>query len=209
MTGLRERQKADKNRRILQASASLFHEVGYDAARLEDIAARAEVSVGTFYNYFENKGDLLLATVAMEVEEVLAAGESVVIAPPQDVARALSRLIATYFDHSLLYLSKEMWRIAMALSISQPATPFSRRYTVLDGLLRDQVCALVAQLQRLGHARADVDARAVGELLFNNLNLMFVEFVKDDGMGLEMLNATVARQNAPIAALLRKTGTES
>ena len=80
---------------------------------------------------------------------------------------------------------------------------------MLDGLLRDQVCALVAQLQRLGHARADVDARAVGELLFNNLNLMFVEFVKDDGMGLEMLNATVARQNAPIAALLRKTGTES
>ncbi len=125
MTGLRERQKADKNRRILQAAAGLFHEVGYDAARLEYIAARVEVSVGTFYNYFENKGDLLLTTVAMEVEEVLAAGETVVVAPPKDVARALSRLIATYFDHSLLYLSKEMWRIAMALSISQPATPFS------------------------------------------------------------------------------------
>ncbi|MGV8949556.1 MAG: TetR/AcrR family transcriptional regulator [Cypionkella sp.] len=202
MTGLRARQKADKNRRILEAAAQLFHSVGYDAARLEDIAHLAEVSVGTFYNYFENKGDLLLATVAMEVEEVLAAGQSVVNTPPPDVALALHQLITTYFDHSLVYLSKEMWRTAMALSIQQPSTPFSRRYTELDGLLRDQVCGLIAQLQANGQARRDVDARAIGEVIFNNLNLMFTEFAKADAMPVSELIAAVTRQNAPIAQLL-------
>lgn len=203
MTGLRARQKADKNRRILEAAAQLFHKVGYDAARLEDIANLAEVSVGTFYNYFENKGDLLLATVSMEVEEVLESGKRVVASPPPDAADALKQLITTYFDHSLVYLSKEMWRTAMALSIQQPTTPFSRRYTALDGMLRDQVCALISRLQDNGHARRDVDARAIGEVIFNNLNLMFTEFAKNDQMSVEDLKITVTRQNSPIAGLLR------
>ncbi len=202
MTGLRARQKADKNRRILEAAAQLFHTVGYDAARLEDIAHLAEVSVGTFYNYFENKGDLLLAIVSMEVEEVLESGKGVISAPPPDVADALRRLITTYFDHSLVYLSKQMWRTAMALSIQQPATPFSRRYTALDVLLRNQVCDLIARLQANGNARRDVDARAIGEMIFNNLNLMFTEFAKCDEMPVAMLIDVVVRQNAPIAGLL-------
>ncbi len=202
MTGLRARQKADKNRRILEAAAQLFHTVGYDAARLEDIAHLAEVSVGTFYNYFENKGDLLLAIVSMEVEEVLESGKGVISAPPPDVADALRRLITTYFDHSLVYLSKQMWRTAMALSIQQPATPFSRRYTALDVLLRNQVCDLIARLQANGNARRDVDARAIGEMIFNNLNLMFTEFAKCEEMPVATLIAVVVRQNAPIAGLL-------
>jgi hypothetical protein len=127
----------------------------------------------------------------------------VVASPPADVGRALSRLIATYFDHSLVYLNKEMWRTAMALSIQQPTAPFSRRYTELDNRLRDQVCALVARLQDRGKARRDVDARAVGEVIFNNLNLMFTEFAKDDAMPVQALKDLVARQNAPIADLLR------
>lgn len=90
MTGLRAKQKADRNRRILQAATELFREVGYDSARIEDIAERAEVSVGTFYNYYQNKGDILVAAVSMEVEEVLAAGKTIVDNPPDTVGNALT-----------------------------------------------------------------------------------------------------------------------
>ena len=41
MTGLRERQKADRTRRILEAASTLFRAQGYDAVRIEDIAAAA------------------------------------------------------------------------------------------------------------------------------------------------------------------------
>lgn len=205
MAGLRERQKADRTSRILEAATWLFRETGYGAVRIEDIAQAAEVSVGTLYNYFTNKGDLLLAIVSMEVEEVLAAGNAVVEAPPRDVAKAFETLIGIYFDHSLHYLSKEMWRTAMAISIEAPATPFSFRYTELDALLSRQVCDLVRRLQVLGYARPEVDAEGVGQLVFNNLNQMFTEFVKQDAMPIEELRARTARQNAPVAAFL--TGT--
>ncbi len=202
MTGLRARQKADKNRRILEAATGLFREVGYDAARIEDIAERAAVSVGTFYNYYQSKGDMLLATVAMEVEEVIDAGRSIVSDPPRNVLAAVSRLIDQYYDHSLVYLSKEMWRTAMAISIQQPETPFSRRYTDLDRALCAQVSTLVRNLQARGAVREGIDTVAVGAMFFNNLNMMFTDFVRDEAMTLERLKHEVARQNRPLATLI-------
>lgn len=202
MTGLRARQKALRHERILQAALTLFREAGYDAVRTEDIAAAAEVSVGTLYNYFENKGDLLLALVTIEVEEVLEQGAVLVADPPPDVAQALNQLIDGYFQHALIYLTKDLWRTAIALTIQAAQTPFSARYTALDQNLTEQVCALVTQLQRRRLARADVDAQALGQVIFNNLNQMFNEFVKLEEMSVQSLLATVHRQNNAIALLL-------
>lgn len=205
MTGLRARQKADRNRRILEAATSLFQEVGFDSARIEDIAERAGVSVGTFYNYYENKGDILVAAVSMEVEEVLEAGTAIVDNPPEQTFDALRVLIDQYFDHSLVYLSKEMWRTAMATSIQQPASPFSRRYTELDQRLCRQVADLVRKLQVRGAVIPGLDAVALGEMIFNNLNMMFIEFAKDETMSIETLKEQVARQNRPLAQLISTT----
>ncbi|ETX27639.1 TetR/AcrR family transcriptional regulator [Roseivivax isoporae] len=202
MAGLRERQKADRETRILRAAATRFRADGYRAVRIEDLAEAAEVSVGTVYNYYRTKGDILIATVAMEVEEVLAQGAAILDAPPPGVADAILRLIGGYYDHSLEYLSKEMWRTAMALAIEAPDTPNGRRYAALDAALAAQVTDLLLRLQERGEVRAEVDARAVGQVLFNNLNMMFLEFVKDDGMTLQDLHAAVARQTRPVARLI-------
>ncbi|WP_417811261.1 TetR/AcrR family transcriptional regulator [Thalassospira alkalitolerans] len=202
MTGLRAQKKADKNRRILAAATSLFRDVGYDSARIEDIADMAGVSVGTFYNYYKNKGDMLMATVSMEVEEVLASGATLIAHNHRDVGRAFADLIGKYYDHSLTYLSKEMWRTAMSLSIAQPDSPFSKRYTALDHRLSKQVCDLVRNLQTRGIVRKDVDCDAVGEMVFNNVNMMFIEFVKDEELDIAGLKSAVARQNAPLASLI-------
>ena len=145
MTGLRARQKADRHQRILQAASELFRKSGYEGAKIEAIAALAEVSIGTIYNYYQNKGDLLVAIVAMEVNEVLNAGRNVIARPPANVAKAVDKLIIGYIEHSLVYLSKEMWRQAMAISTQQPESPFGKTYSDLDRALIDQTCALIAQ----------------------------------------------------------------
>ncbi len=205
MTGLRARQKADRHNRILNAAVTLFRRDGYKNVRIEDLADLAQVSVGTVYNYYMTKGDILVATVAMEVEEVLAAGEAILSDPPAGVEDALMVLIGHYYDHSLHYLNKEMWRTAMALSIEAPVTPYGRRYTDLDARLRAQVVALIGRLQARGEVRADVDAAAVGETVFNNLNMMFIEFAKDEEMTIDALKTNVARQTVPLARLIMTT----
>src|SRR5262245_11492281 len=195
MSGLRAKHKADRDRRILEAAAELFRTAGYEGAKIEAIAAQAEVSIGTIYNYYRNKGDLLVAIVSMEVNEVLNAGRGVLSQPPHDVGDALDTLLGSYLDHSLNYLSKEMWRQAMAISTQQPDSPFGRTYTGLDRALTGQICALVVRLQELGLVRRAADARSLGELVFNNMNMMFIEFVKRDEATISELRGAIRRQN--------------
>ena len=54
MSGLRERQKAIRHDRIIDAATRLFREQGYEAVKMEAIAAAAEVAIGTIYNYYRN-----------------------------------------------------------------------------------------------------------------------------------------------------------
>lgn len=195
MTGLRAKNKADRQDRILNAASRLFREQGYDATRMESIAAEAGVSIGTIYNYYQNKGDILVAIVSKEVNEVLREGERIVEKPPANVARAVDRLIATYINHSLVYVSKDMWRQAMATSIRQPQSPFGKTYGSLDKALVKQTCALIAKLNDLGLIKSSVDSSGTGELIFNNTNMMFMEFVKDEAMPVKKLRAAIQRQN--------------
>ncbi|AEI96291.1 MULTISPECIES: TetR/AcrR family transcriptional regulator [Roseobacter] len=202
MAGLREKQKADRERRILQAAVTKFRADGYRAVRIEDLAEMAEVSVGTVYNYYQTKGDILMATVTMEVEEVLEAGLAILADPPEAVGDALLALIFSYYDHSLKYLSKEMWRSAMALAIEAPGTPNGRRYFEMDQRLAAQMSDLVAELQNRGSVRRDIDPGLVGILLFNNLNQMFLEFVTQDDMQLDVLRTRVAAQTLAFGQLI-------
>ena len=201
--GLRERQKAAREKRILHAAVEAFRKEDYRSVRIEDLAERAEVAVGTVYNYYRTKGDILVATVAMEVEEVLAGGEAMLADPPPGAEAALMQLIFSYYDHSLEYLSKDMWRKAMALAIEAPETPNGQRYSELDARLAAQITALIRLLQARGEVADKWQAEPLGQLIFNNLNMQFIEFVKDEGMTLAALRARVAAQMAPLLEMIR------
>ena len=205
MAGLRERQKAEREKRILEAAVTRFRADGYHSVRMEDLAGAAEVSVGTVYNYYRTKGDVLIATVALEVEEVLEAGARVVADPPADPGAALRALIFGYYDHSLHYLSKEMWRSAMALSIEAPHTPNGRRYAALDDRLAAQTTALIGALQGRGAVRADLDAALMGRLIFDATDRAFMGFVKDDTMSAGALRDRVGPMLDALAVLMGET----
>ena len=61
---------------IIEAALTVFSEKGFAAARLDDIAARAGVSKGALYLYFETKQDLFRAVVRDTVAPNLAAVEA-------------------------------------------------------------------------------------------------------------------------------------
>lgn len=57
----RERRKAETRARLIAAARQLFVERGYDATRPQDVAAAADVGVGTFYAHFSDKRGAFLA----------------------------------------------------------------------------------------------------------------------------------------------------
>jgi AcrR family transcriptional regulator len=66
----RGRQRVDA---ILNAASELFAEVGYEASTIIEIAARADTSVGSMYQFFANKEAILHAII----ERYVAAASAV------------------------------------------------------------------------------------------------------------------------------------
>ncbi len=78
MTVLTSGAAGNLREQILSAAASCFRERGIKATKMQEIAKRAGISVGNFYNYFENKDAIIdefaqreVARLAREIDEIV------------------------------------------------------------------------------------------------------------------------------------------
>jgi len=62
-SGKREQNKLANRAAILEAAQKTFIKMGYDAVTVRDIIRQTGLASGTFYNYFEDKAELLHALI--------------------------------------------------------------------------------------------------------------------------------------------------
>ncbi|MCB9788985.1 MAG: TetR/AcrR family transcriptional regulator [Deltaproteobacteria bacterium] len=65
----------ERARRIIETAVQLAEEGGFEAVRLRDVAAQSGVALGTLYNRFRSKEDILVAGLELEArkfEELMA-----------------------------------------------------------------------------------------------------------------------------------------
>ena len=94
------RRKDARPEEIIAAALDLFVERGFAATRLDDVAARAGVSKGTLYLYFENKEDLFKAVVRGNMVPVLQHGEALVDTFAGSSSELLQQLVRGWWELS-------------------------------------------------------------------------------------------------------------
>lgn len=100
--GRRERNRADKQRRILDAATRLFAEHGYSAVTTQQIADAADVGTGTLFRYAGSKAELLMQVMNERLR--LGTDRGVELArqgagPTEAVAAMLAPLAAESLHH--------------------------------------------------------------------------------------------------------------
>lgn len=68
MTSLREQNKIEKRKCILEAAIRLFSDKGYEQTSIEELAREAGIGKGTVYSYFETKRDIVRAFCEDQLE---------------------------------------------------------------------------------------------------------------------------------------------
>ncbi len=91
----------DKRSRILETAIELAEKGGFDNVRLRDVAAQADVALGTLYKRFPSKESILLAALELEAEKL----EKKLSKAPVDGETPLERVIA-FFD----LMSRQLFR---------------------------------------------------------------------------------------------------
>ncbi len=123
---------------ILDAALAVFSEVGFAGARVEDIAARAGLSKGAVYVYFESKELMLKALVRRLADRVVGAAEMLVQSNAQADAEQTLRSLLTFMA---MQLSNPKVSAAPRLVLAE-----AQRFPEIAALYRDDVIGRARQL---------------------------------------------------------------
>ncbi|MFJ3044331.1 TetR/AcrR family transcriptional regulator [Herbaspirillum chlorophenolicum] len=115
-----ERRKQDRPQELLAAAMQLFVERGFAATRLEDVAARAGVSKGTLYLYYENKESLFKSVVRTHMLPLLDEAEAMVDNYPGSSADLLRELMLGWWETAMRSGLNGITKLMMAESGNFP-----------------------------------------------------------------------------------------
>jgi TetR/AcrR family fatty acid metabolism transcriptional regulator len=106
---LKDRQREERERLILDAAEELLAEKGYHEMSIDEIAARVGVSKGTVYLHFPSKEELVLAQLERGMRRFIQSADVVLTsaASPSEKLRSLIELIygQTFRERSQFFTS--------------------------------------------------------------------------------------------------------
>jgi AcrR family transcriptional regulator len=165
----RQKRSVERRVRLMSAALDLFGKKGYAATSIDDIARRARLPVGSFYQHFRSKRQLLLSLM----DELLhylgrldlrpqSAAPSPGAPPSGDAIRAgLRALFSTAFSADLRYLGAyRAWREA---ALSDPS--LARKQSRIHAWTTLRTTNLLRLLGQLPGARQRVDVTALARVL--------------------------------------------
>ena len=188
----RERKRLQTRGNILSAASELFGARGFSATTMEEVAAKADVGVGTLYNYFGSKDRLLLGMMQDETERLLAVGQGILQDPGPDAEAAIVRLLATYQQFATFF-RKDIMREIFAVSLLRP-TEEVQEFSNLDVRLAASVGELLITFITRGVIDPNIDVEAAAIALYGCLAIPVLLFLGSSDMDEAALDQLVKRQ---------------
>ena len=181
--GRRERKKLLSRKAILDAAVTQFSQKGFRETSVADIMNAADLGIGTFYNYFQSKEEILMQLLGRMVAEVADALNELRAArrPACEQLEAGCRITAKFLDENRyvlpLFLSAADKSGMPEEQQHKTDTPVPGFKAVFDRILREG--------QAAGEVRRDVAPELIAEMFhtiyqaaaFSKLQVPFQENV--------------------------------
>ncbi len=163
---------------ILEAAEEIFATQGFHAARIQDVARRARIAVGTVYNHFEGKEELLAALMEERAVEFFACLEPEPVEPAEFAARLERRI-----ERLLAYVDAHRGFYALLLTYgpfggAAAAAPLVGRWKKRVERFRDVFGALIDEGVAAGVLDADL-APELGPFLWATIRSVLARLAYD------------------------------
>src|SRR5882724_5407756 len=169
----RDSAPGPKRDAILRAAIDVFAERGYFNAQVADVARAAGVAAGTVYLYFKNKDDLLVSIFDRSMRDGLTHSRAQVA----DLRDPRERLLRLARGHLARLGQDRNLAVVFQVELRQ-STKFMERFSAT--LLRDYLGLIrdaIADGQRAGMFRADINATVAAKMFFGALDEMATNWI--------------------------------
>jgi len=155
----KQKRSLAKRARLRTAALSLFGEKGYEGTSVDEIAKRANLAMGSFYQHYRSKRQLLLALM----DELLEHLSRLELQPKSaaDIRAGLRELLSRAFATDLRYLGA--YRAWQEAALSDAA--LAQKQQEIHGWTTGRSLAVFKLLQQLPGARPDVDIAALARVM--------------------------------------------
>ena len=201
--GRRERKKLAARAAILDASSRLFVEQGFEGTRIETIARDADVGIGTVYNHFTTKADILAAILMADIGEVVDGTRALVERGGPSAAEVLGPDLEPLDAPGAAVMerrSRTLWRDLIGHALldgGELGAAYRRAESVLLGVVREGLDRL-----RAGGCIAKTYPAAEGaDIAFALAKAGIYRYVFDDDIEATDVVRDVMRQLAIVAPL--------
>jgi AcrR family transcriptional regulator len=175
----RDRRKREIRRRIIDATAHLFGEKGYEETTIEQICERADVSLMTFYNHFFSKQQL--ANVLCEIvlfEDTDRRIQRACEHSPHTLAR-LEHFILGTAEQIRNYHKLERNLVRHLLQQASLDADEATRSKLWD-YPRQALSELIQTGQRSGDLTVAFDPKFLAEVVAGSMDAIFINWVFDE-----------------------------
>jgi AcrR family transcriptional regulator len=200
--GLRDRKKARKRDEIVAAARDLFAQQGIDATTMADIAAAAEVSTPTVFNYFGSKDGILIAMITEGTHEARETDRALHWRDGIDLASLLTKLFLRVSTRTLDIAGKRVWRYAEAAAIRHPETELSKEYAAVSGALVLVITDFLSGLDLSLRSDRKVDPGFLAGLFHDIWMPAFIQLITDEPQTLDRHETILRNRITPLVELL-------
>jgi AcrR family transcriptional regulator len=202
-TGLRQRQKARRRARIIEAGRKLFFQQGYCATSMEAIAELAEVGIATVYNYFGSKGRLLAGILQPDLDTLHQQGAGILSKPPEDPVSGILSLVDVYWRFLKDWEKKDVLFAAIGPGLS--AEPVLDELTTdAETKVKQQLEDIISAYQKRKIVRSSIDVTDAAMIIFYIFNQHFIEYVTRDDADYKRMKRKMDRQIRFIVTAIRR-----
>ncbi|HYO65243.1 MAG TPA: TetR/AcrR family transcriptional regulator [Archangium sp.] len=171
--GLRAAQKAATGQAVLEAAREEFERVGFEAANLRAIAARAGVSAGTVLHHYGDKRELLHAALFDDLEETLRHTlEGLGAGPLETQLSRLTRAVFEYYQRRPK-LSRTLLKESLFAD-----EPWAGKFTAQVGGVHGAIARLAQEASARGELRPGVDGALFGAAYFSFFYFALISWVQ-------------------------------
>jgi len=158
-----------RRREIIEAAAAAFHDFGYDATSMQDIADRVGMLKGSLYHHISSKEDLLAAVL----QDTQTGGLEIVRRHVDGTGSCRERLRGFVVEYTLYCIDNRI-RSSIFDREFQSLTPAMKRELIVmrdefDGFLR----TLLRDGMRAGELARDLDVVITANVVYGAMNTIY------------------------------------